>query len=73
MVEDGRGMVEECRGEIILPNGKVEPAERRAPTRGEPTYPRSAGRVDGSLVRDRRVRRRPRDETLRGRLIDLRG
>ena len=73
MVEDDQGTVEECRGEIILPDGKVEPAEGRAPMRGEPTYPRSAGHVDGSPARDRRVRRRPRDETLRGRLIDLRG
>ncbi len=73
MVEDGRGMVEECRGEIILPDGRIEPAERRSPLRGAPTYPRSAGCADGAPVRDRRARRRPRDETVRGRLIDLQG
>jgi hypothetical protein len=66
-------MVEDCRGEIILPDGRIEPAERRSPLRGEPTYPRSAGRAGGDPVRDRRARRRSRDETVRGRLIDLRG
>ncbi|WP_159716250.1 hypothetical protein [Geminicoccus flavidas] len=73
MVENSGEMVEECRGEIILPDGRGEPAERRSPLRGGPTYPRSAGCANCSPARDRRARRRPRDETVRGRLIDVQG
>jgi hypothetical protein len=65
-------VAEECRGEIIRPDGSRVSIERRSPERQQPTYVRSAGRVEGAKPSDRRERRRVRDEMLRGRLIDLR-
>jgi hypothetical protein len=66
-------MAEDCRGEIIRPDGSQVPVERRSPDRLQPTYRRSAGQVEGAAPSDRRGRRRVRDEMLRGRLVDVRG
>jgi hypothetical protein len=66
-------MVQECRGEIIRPDGQVAPVERRAPGRSQPTYLRTAGKGENTVAKDRRARRRVPDEILRGRLLDLLG
>jgi len=65
-------MAEDCRGEIICPDGRLVAVERRTISR-QPTYPRSAGRLEGAATVDRRERRRVRDEMTRGRLIDQLG
>ncbi|WP_027134552.1 hypothetical protein [Geminicoccus roseus] len=59
------------RGEILWPDGRCEPIERRTRHRHLLVYGRSAGKSAGQESVDRRARQRPVDLILRGRVVDL--
>ena len=66
-------MSEECRGEIVLADGRVMPVERRSGDRARPDYAPAARKPGPDLAKDRRRHARPRDAATRGRLLDISG